>query len=188
MKSTTRTPDTANRRRQQRTANQTNRPWQNSFTKWPTRNPPRPDLRRKPRGGDHLGPWTRAGREVLTLAASQPGSVVYFSDFVARVEARSGVQGVGYPRWMHATLEEIADACIKNGEPNLAALCVTVGGTVTNGYVQALKKRGYPIADLEEHAAWERQRCYRYWGPKPQPQNQRRGGPPLPRCVPTATS
>lgn len=168
MKSTTSTTEAANRRGQRQPACQAGVPWQHSWTKPPTRNPPRPDLRRKPRGGDHLGPWIRAGRQVLLMAARQ-GSVVSFGDFVDRVEARSGVQGVGYPLWMHTTLERIADACIKNGEPILSALCVSTDGTVTNGYARSLKKHGYTNVDLERHASRERQRCYSYSAPKPKP-------------------
>ncbi len=120
-----------------------------------------------------MGMWINEAQRLL-VSVARDGSVVQFGDFVDLVEARSGVPGTGHPMWMHKVLQRVARICLKQGQPILSALCINADGTVAGGYAQALPSRGEGI-DVEQHAALERQRCYRHYKNQPDNSVNRRG-------------
>ena len=138
-----------------------------------------PEKRGKiPVDGGPLKNWIPEARKVL-IKAARADSVVRFRDFVDRVEGGSGVPGAGYAVWMHTTLRDLAELCLKRGEPILSALCVNRDGTVAGGYAEAIEKHGHN--DVEQHAALERQKCYLYYKLHPNHSVNRSGSKPVPR-------
>ncbi len=80
-------------------------------------------------------------------------------------------------QWIGDVLGRVTDECQSRGEPLLSALCVSVQGSVGEGYADAVERaRGTRPADPDDHAANERLSCYRHWEATGLPRD---GGTPL---------
>ncbi|MFF0816161.1 hypothetical protein ACFYVR_13565 [Rhodococcus sp. NPDC003318] len=110
--------------------------------------------------------WSAQARDVLIEVAGTYQRTLTYQQLADAVQERSGV----YTRnllqnWIGKILSRVAAQCSANAEPLLSSLCVSVNGTVGDGYAKAVRAM-YDVdpGDLELHAAEERLRCYRYFG------------------------
>ena len=80
-------------------------------------------------------------------------------------------------QWIGDVLGRVTQECQSRGEPLLSSLCVTVQGSVGQGYADAVEQaRGTRPDDPDDHAANERLDCYRHWEATGLPRD---GGTPL---------
>jgi hypothetical protein len=80
-------------------------------------------------------------------------------------------------QWIGDVLARVTDECQSRTEPLLSSLCVTMQGSVGQGYADAVEHaRGVRPDDPDEQAAQERLECYRHWQAVGLPRD---GGTPL---------
>lgn len=122
--------------------------------------------------------WAEAARPVLLEAASRYRSLVRYKELATAVQQATGITTTRpIPQWLGDVLGRVGDECHSRGEPLLSALCVTVQGSVGEGYAVAVERaHGTAPEDPDEHAAEERLRCYRHWEAAGLPRD---GGTPL---------
>lgn len=122
--------------------------------------------------------WADAARPVLEEAAGRYRALVTYKQLAAAVQEGSGITTtVPMHHWLGDVLGRVTDECQSRGEPLLSSLCVTVQGSVGQGYADAVQAaRGSRPTDPDEHAADERLRCYRHWEAVGLPRD---GGTPL---------
>lgn len=110
--------------------------------------------------------WSAEARRVLIEVAGTYQRTVTYQELADAIQDRSGVRTRNLlQNWIGKTLSRVGAECAERGEPLLSALCVSVNGTVGEGFAKALRMT-YGVApdDLELHAAEERLRCYQYFG------------------------
>lgn len=110
--------------------------------------------------------WSAEARRVLIEVAGTYQRTVTYQQLADAIQDRSGVRTRNLlQNWIGKTLSRVGAECSVNSEPLLSALCVSVNGTVGDGYAKAVRATyGVDPDDLELHAAEERLRCYRYFG------------------------
>ncbi len=122
--------------------------------------------------------WAEAARPVLLQAAGRYRAVVRWKELATAVQENTGITtSRPVTTWVGGVLARVADECQSRGEPLLSALCVSVQGSVGEGYADAVEHaRGDRPTDPDEHAAAERLSCYRHWEATGLPRD---GGTPL---------
>jgi hypothetical protein len=115
---------------------------------------------------------------VLLEAAGRYRALVTYKQLTAAVQQSSGITTTQpMHQWLGDVLGRVTDDCQSRGEPLLSSLCVTVQGSVGQGYADAVEHaRGTRPTDPDEHAAAERLSCYRHWEATGLPRD---GGTPL---------
>jgi hypothetical protein len=110
--------------------------------------------------------WAVAAREALIATARRYQAYVTYGELAQDVQKRSGVETRSQMRnWIGGVLGMAADESRRRGEPPLTALCVHQDETVGDGYRYVIESAGEEMpADLDQHAAEARLRCYRYFG------------------------
>ncbi|MFD4293737.1 hypothetical protein ACFWPA_06065 [Rhodococcus sp. NPDC058505] len=110
--------------------------------------------------------WSAEARRVLIEVAGTYQRTLSYQELADEIQERSGVRTRNLlQNWIGKTLSRVGADCAARGEPLLSALCVSVNGTVGEGYAKAvLATYGIAADDLELHAAEERLRCYRHFG------------------------
>lgn len=145
-----------------------------------TAEPPAPE----PRDASEVGSsaaraaWAEAARPVLLEAAGRYRAVVRYKELATAVQASTGITTTQLMhQWIGDVLGRVTDECQSRGEPLLSSLCVTMQGSVGQGYADAVEHaRGIRPPDPDEHAAEERLSCYRHWEAAGLPRD---GGTPL---------
>jgi hypothetical protein len=109
--------------------------------------------------------WAEAARPVLLEAAGRYRATVTYKQLAEAVQESTGITTTQLtPRWIGDVLRRVTDECESRGEPLLSSLCVTVQGSVGQGYADAVEHaRGTRPDDPDDHAATERLSCYRHW-------------------------
>ena len=122
--------------------------------------------------------WADAARPVLLEAAGRYRAMVTYKQLAAAVQKSTGITTTQpMHQWIGDVLGRVTEECQSRGEPLLSALCVTVQGSVGQGYAAAVEQaRGIRPADPDDHAANERLSCYRHWQATGLPRD---GGTPL---------
>lgn len=122
--------------------------------------------------------WAEAARPVLLEAAGRYRGLVRWKQLAEAVQESTGITtSQPVARWVGDVLGHVGDECASRGEPLLSALCVSVQGSVGEGYAEAVERaRGERPEDPDEHAAQERLACYRHWEAAGLPRD---GGTPL---------
>ncbi len=122
--------------------------------------------------------WAEAARPVLVEAAGRYRSLVRYKQLSAAVQSATGITTTRpVATWIGDVLGRVADDCAARGEPLLSSLCVSMQGSVGDGYAQAVERaRGVRPEDPDEHASEERVACYRHWEAAGLPAD---GGTPL---------
>ncbi len=110
--------------------------------------------------------WSAEARLVLIEAAGSYQRTVTYRELADAIQERTGVRTRNLlQNWIGKTLSRVGADCSERNEPLLSALCVSVNGTVGEGYAKAVGTTyGIVPDDLEQHAADERLRCYRHFG------------------------
>lgn len=116
---------------------------------------------------DAKAAWVPLAREILLQTARTYHAYVTYGDLAEALQRQSGVrtrQLIHY--WIGDVLGRVSADCHRRGEPMLSALCVRNDETIGDGYGVAVVERYGGIApdNLEQHAAEERLRCYRFFG------------------------
>jgi hypothetical protein len=122
--------------------------------------------------------WADAARPVLLEAAGRYRATVTYKQLATAVQQATGITtNQVLPQWIGDVLGRVTDDCQSRGEPLLSSLCVSIQGSVGQGYADAVERaRGTRPADPDEHAANERLECYRHWQAEGLPVD---GGTPL---------
>lgn len=122
--------------------------------------------------------WAEAAREVLTETAGRYRALVTYKQLSSAVQEATGVTTSQLMhQWIGDVLGRVTDECQSRGEPLLSSLCVSIQGSVGQGYADAVERaRGARPADPDEQAAYERLECYRHWNASGLPRD---GGTPL---------
>jgi hypothetical protein len=122
--------------------------------------------------------WSEAARTVLLEAAGRYRALVTYKQLATAVQETSGITTTQpMHQWIGDVLGRVTDECQSRGEPLLSSLCVSVQGSVGQGYADAVEKaRGTRPTDPDEQAADERLSCYRHWEADGLPRD---GGTPL---------
>jgi hypothetical protein len=122
--------------------------------------------------------WAEAARPVLVEAAGRYRALVTYKQLAAAVQESSGITTtLPMHQWIGDVLGRVTDDCQVRGEPLLSALCVSMQGSVGQGYAEAVEAaRGSRPTDPDDHAAHERLSCYRHWEATGLPRD---GGTPL---------
>ena len=122
--------------------------------------------------------WAEAARPVLLEAAGRYRALVTHKQLAAAVQESSGITTTQLMhQWIGDVLGRVTEECHSRGEPLLSSLCVSVQGSVGQGYADAVEHaRGTRPTDPDEHAADERLSCYRHWEAVGLPRD---GGTPL---------
>ena len=109
--------------------------------------------------------WADAARPVLLEAAGRYRATVTYKKLATAVQQASGITTtLPMHQWLGDILRRVTDECQSRGEPLLSSLCVTVQGSVGEGYADAVEHaRGTSPTDPDDHAAHERLDCYRHW-------------------------
>jgi hypothetical protein len=115
---------------------------------------------------------------VLLEAAGRYRATVTYKQLATTVQEATGITTTQLmPQWIGDVLGLVTDECESRGEPLLASLCVSVQGSVGQGYADAVENaRGTRPNDPDDHAAHERLACYRHWQASGLPTD---GGTPL---------
>ena len=102
---------------------------------------------------------------MLVEAAGRYRALVTYKQLAAAVQEATGITTTQLMhQWIGDVLARVTDECQSRGEPLLSSLCVTVQGSVGQGYADAVERaRGTRPADPDDHAAHERLSCYRHW-------------------------
>ena len=122
--------------------------------------------------------WADAARPVLLDAAGRYRALVTYKQLATAVQEATGITTTQLMhQWIGDVLGRVTDECQSRGEPLLSSLCVSVQGSVGQGYADAVEHaRGTRPTDPDEHAAHERLSCYRHWDATGLPRD---GGTPL---------
>ena len=122
--------------------------------------------------------WADAARPVLLEAAGRYRALVTYKQLATAVQEATGITTTQLMhQWIGDVLGRVTDECQSRGEPLLSSLCVSVQGSVGQGYADAVEHaRGSRPTDPDEHAAHERLSCYRHWDATGLPRD---GGTPL---------
>ncbi|MGW0043935.1 hypothetical protein [Rhodococcus sp. NPDC003348] len=109
--------------------------------------------------------WSAEARLVLIEVAGTYQRTLTYQELADTIQERSGVRTRNLlQNWIGKTLSRVGGDCADRGEPLLSSLCVSVNGTVGEGYAKAVRATyGIDPHDLELHAAEERLRCYRHF-------------------------
>ena len=101
-----------------------------------------------------------------------------YKELAAAVQESTGITTTQLMhQWIGDVLGRVTDECQSRGEPLLSSLCVSVQGSVGQGYADAVEHaRGTRPTDPDDHAAHERLECYRHWQAAGLPRD---GGTPL---------
>ncbi len=130
-----------------------------------------PDPTPEPRDASQVGSsaarhaWADAARTILLEAAGRYRALVRHKQLAEAVQQATGITTtVPMHQWLGDVLARVTDDCQSRGEPLLSSLCVTVQGSVGEGYADAVEHaRGERPIDPDEEAAKERLECYRHW-------------------------
>ncbi len=122
--------------------------------------------------------WADAARPVLVEAAGRYRATLTYKKLAAAVQESSGITTTQpMHQWIGDVLARVTDECHSRDEPLLSSLCVSVQGSVGQGYADAVEHaRGTRPTDPDDHAAHERLDCYRHWKATDLPRD---GGTPL---------
>ena len=122
--------------------------------------------------------WADAARPVLLEAAGRYRATVTYKQLAAAVQQSTGITTTQLMhQWIGDVLGRVTDECQSRGEPLLSSLCVSLQGSVGQGYADAVEHaRGTRPTDPDDHAAHERLSCYRHWQATGLPRD---GGTPL---------
>jgi hypothetical protein len=122
--------------------------------------------------------WAEAARPVLVEAAGRYRALVTYKQLATAVQESSAITTtLPMHQWIGDVLARVTDECQSRGEPLLSALCVSVQGSVGQGYADAVEAaRGSRPDDPDDHASHERLECYRHWEATGLPRD---GGTPL---------
>jgi hypothetical protein len=103
---------------------------------------------------------------------------VTYKQLSAAVQEATGITTTRpVAQWIGGVLETVTVECESRGEPLLSSLCVSMQGSVGQGYADAVERaRGVRPDDPDEQAAQERLDCYRHWEAVGLPRD---GGTPL---------
>lgn len=109
--------------------------------------------------------WAEATRPVLLEAAGRYRATVTYKQLAQAIQTATGITTTQpVATWIGDVLGRVTDECQSRGEPLLSALCVSIQGSVGQGYADAVEHaRGDRPSDPDEHAAEERLSCYRHW-------------------------
>ena len=115
---------------------------------------------------------------MLEEAAGRYRKLVTYKQLATAVQQGSGITTtLPMHQWLGDVLARVTQECESRGEPLLSSLCVTVQGSVGQGYADAVADaRGTRPDDPDDHAANERLDCYRHWEATGLPRD---GGTPL---------
>ncbi|MFD1812007.1 hypothetical protein [Rhodococcus gannanensis] len=110
--------------------------------------------------------WSAEARRVLIEVAGTYQRTVTYQELADEIQERSGVRTRNLlQNWIGKTLSRVGAECASRGEPLLSSLCISVNGTVGEGYAKSVAATyGFAPDDLEQHAAEERLSCYRHFG------------------------
>lgn len=110
--------------------------------------------------------WSAEARRVLIEVAGTYQRTATYQELADAIQDRTGVRTRNLlQNWIGKTLSRVGADCAHRGEPLLSSLCVSVNGTVGDGYAKSVRATyGIIPDDLELHAAEERLRCYRHFG------------------------
>ena len=122
--------------------------------------------------------WAEAARSVLLEAAGRYRATVTWKQLATAVQQDSGITTtLPMHQWIGDVLGRVTDESQSRAEPLLSSLCVSVQGSVGEGYADAVERaRGTRPTDPDDHAAHERLDCYRHWEATGLPRD---GGTPL---------
>jgi hypothetical protein len=122
--------------------------------------------------------WAEAARPVLLAAAGRYRATVTYKQLATAVQESTGItSSQPMHQWIGEVLERVTDDCQSRSEPLLSSLCVSMQGSVGEGYADAVERaRGTRPLDSDDHAANERLDCYRHWQAEGLPRD---GGTPL---------
>ena len=123
--------------------------------------------------------WAVAARPVLVEAAGRYRATVSYKQLAATVQESTGITTTQPThQWIGDVLARVTEECQSRGEPLLSSLCVSLQGSVGQGYADAVEhaRGGTRPADPDDHAAQERLSCYRHWKASDLPRD---GGTPL---------
>ena len=122
--------------------------------------------------------WAEAARPVLLEAAGRYRATITYKKLADAVQQSTGIATTQpMHQWIGDVLGRVTDECQSRGEPLLSSLCVSVQGSVGEGYADAVEHaRGSRPTDPDDHAANERLECYRHWQAGGLPRD---GGTPL---------
>ncbi|MEL4356907.1 MULTISPECIES: hypothetical protein [unclassified Luteococcus] len=124
--------------------------------------------------------WAQAAHELLVETAAAQQSIEY-TKLARLVQQRSGIN-TKQPtaKWIAPLLGMIARKCDAENLPLLTALATRRDGSVGQAYDEILRLARIPVdfEDREEHAADQREACYRRW----------RGAVASPSAAPGASS
>lgn len=122
--------------------------------------------------------WAEEARPVLLAAAGRYRGLVTYKQLATAVQQATAITTTQpVAKWIGPVLAIVIDECHVRGEPFLSALCVSIQGSVGEGYAAAVEHaRGTRPTDPDEHAAEERLSCYRHWEATGLPRD---GGTPL---------
>ncbi len=122
--------------------------------------------------------WAEAARPVLLEAAGRYRKTVTWKQLATAVQRDSGITTtLPMHQWIGDVLARVTDESQSRAEPLLSSLCVSLQGSVGEGYADAVEHaRGTRPADPDDHAAHERLECYRHWEATGLPRD---GGTPL---------
>jgi hypothetical protein len=122
--------------------------------------------------------WAEAARPVLLEAAGRYRATTNYKRLAAAVQEATGITTTKpMHQWIGDVLGRVTDECQSRGEPLLSSLCVSIQGSVGQGYADAVEHaRGIRPSDPDDHAASERLECYRHWQADGLPRD---GGTPL---------
>ena len=128
--------------------------------------------------GVALAAWAEAARPVLLDVAGRYRRTITLKQLATAVQEASGITTTRpMHQWIGDVLGRVTDDCQSRGEPLLSSLCVSMQGSVGEGYADAVEAaRGTRPTDPDEHAAIERLECYRHWQADGLPRD---GGTPL---------
>ncbi|MEO7942846.1 MAG: hypothetical protein ABIR34_05540 [Marmoricola sp.] len=140
--------------------------------------------KREPRDASDVGStaaraaWADAARPVLLEAAGRYRATVTYKQLAAAVQQSTGITTTQpMHQWIGDVLGRVTDECQARGEPLLSSLCVSIQGSVGQGYADAVEHaRGTRPTDPDDQAAHERLSCYRHWEATGLPRD---GGTPL---------
>lgn len=110
-----------------------------------------------------MAAWVSAARPVLLRLASSYGSWITYGDLAKEVQ---DVTGIFTRKLIQYWVGEVAFGASRPDEPLLSSLVVSSEHLVGDGYLEAVRALYGPPdpADLQEHAAAERLKCYQHFG------------------------
>jgi hypothetical protein len=107
--------------------------------------------------------WAHLGYDVLVDVARESDGRITYPDIADTLQAGTGIRTEVPPTtWLDSPLNLVAEMCLRNGEPALTALVVTVDTLeVADAYGTAYAIAGQPLPrNLQRAAAEMRAACY----------------------------